>query len=177
MKSKHSFFLYLILVIVSCSPEEEPIPEEIPRLPLLTDIMVAQSKWVPKRMTIGYDSIDNRIAVVAKNGEGSWYMLLGNNSKTIDFSKPFNTDDYALEYPDTFEATYRKISSESPSPYWVANRFSQLGRFEISEIYQDSIYTYCAGRIEIYTNSDHIPRTLRIAGDFRNVPYGRGVIR
>lgn len=173
MNSKHSFFfIFILTVVVSCSTQEEPIPEEVPTLPLLTNIQVAQSKWVPQKMTIGYDSIDNRIAVIAKNREASWYMILENNSKTIDFSKPFNIKDYSLEYPDSFDARYGKISSESPSPYWVANHLNQLIRFEITEVYKDSIHIYCAGRIEIYTSGDQIPRTLRIAGDFRNVPYG-----
>lgn len=179
MKSKHSFILFFFLsLVVACSTEEEePLPEEIPTLPLLTDFKVAQSKWVPEKMTIGYDTIDNRIAVIAKNREASWYMILENNSKTIDFSKPFNIEYDSLEYPDSFEATYRKLSSESPSPYWVANHLNQLIRFEISEIYQDETYTYCDGRIDIYASGDQLPKTLRIAGDFKNVPYGRGVIR
>ena len=161
------------MLAVACSTQEEPIPDAPPPLlPLLTDFQIAQSKWTPRKMTIGYDTIDNRIGVIAKNGEASWYMLLGNYSKTIDFSKPFNVEDYSLEYPDSFEATYTKIGSASPSPYWVANRFTQLIRFEITEIYQDSIYTYCAGSIEIYASGDHLPRTLRIAGNFKNVPFG-----
>ena len=174
MRNKHSFILFFFLSLaVSCSTEEEePLLEKIPTLPLLTDFQVAQSKWVPEKMTIGYDTIDNRIAVIAKNREASWYMILEKNSKTIDFSKPFNIKDYSLEYPDSFDARYGKISSESPSPYWVANHLNQLIRFEISEIYQDSGGIYCAGRVEIYASGDQLPKTLRIAGDFKNVPYG-----
>ncbi|WP_305981729.1 hypothetical protein [Roseivirga thermotolerans] len=173
MRNRHSFLLsFLLIVVVSCSTQEEPIPEETPILPLLADFQVAQSKWVPRKLSIGYDTIDNHIVVSAKNEESLWYMILENNSRTIDFTRPFNTENYSLDYPDFFQATFRLNSSEPGGSIWMATNFNQLVRFEISEIYEDSGYKYCAGSIEIYTRGDQIPLTLRIAGNFKNVSYG-----
>lgn len=171
MKSIHTLiFLPLLIFGISCDTTDDPTPDESPDLPVITDFEVAQSQWVPQWIIVAYDTVTNSIGVNTSNEESFWSILLENKSNPqIDFTNPFNTEDYSLDFPDKFIGDFGLKGSESGKPIWKANRIDELLVLEISAIYEDSEKTYCSGRLEFFARGDQNPFTLRVTGNFENV--------